>query len=209
MQDLVSHLLGDWNVYSAQTRNTHQRALQGRPTGSRKATSANVKLLTAYIEWCGVRHIEPRLFLYFLFARRKWHFAPKFEAGNLMSDAMAEKYKQDGPRRGTLGFFKRRLRASSLEQAEAEAYDPNRDTTPSVEGLKARLQESGQSERCKAETVVVTMGFHPKSAVCLRCPVRVDCMLELESMVPFPIMALRQGRITAQQAEAIATGVRA
>lgn len=200
----LEHLLvADWNVYMAQTLHAHNMRAQRRFMGERKATAANVALLSQMVAWCRERHLEPRHWLFWLFQRTGWKFPPKFQPGYLMSPTAHEKFQKSVGRSNT-AFFRRRLGAAAAAEMGQTVYDPNRDTTPSLEALKQRYAESGQHQRCMDETLLHTLGFHPASAPCQACPLRAECALRLEAMAPFPILALRAGQITSAEAERMA-----
>lgn len=199
--DVESLLLSDWNVYMCQTHFWHERKAAGQYMGHRKMTPNNHALLASMVLWCRSRGVEPRLWLFFQFKVRGWRFPPKFDEGCLMSEKMLTKFW--GMRTSGLGFFKKRMAVSKAEAEADAAFDPNRDTTPSVESVKQNFLTVGNPSGCMQD-VMRTLGFHPKSSVCSGCPIRNQCAVELEAMVPFPILALRAGRITAAEAEKIA-----
>ena len=203
MTDLPNLLLLDWNIYMMQTRVTHQRQAAGLFVGSRKPTVANVALLTTMVGWCQERMIEPRQWLFFLFKRTGWKFPPRFLPNYLMSDKAIPKYRS----MSGLAFFRKRVGASILaEQGSATHFDPNRDITSSVEHLKMRYADANQPDRCLDESLLRTLGFHPKSKVCTTCALRADCATQLEAAMRFPIIALRAGRLTTEAAEGMSRG---
>lgn len=205
MDELLHLLVGDWAVYTQQTRWVFQRRQQGQVTRMRKANERTLQQFGKMVEWCRARSIEPRLWLYFLFSVRNWFAPPRFDDGSLMSESAIEKYRRFGSRGDRLGFFRRRMGASARESVGG-TYDPNRDLAPSVESLKAHYNASGDHQRCYEETLLKTLGYHPKSQTCRACPISGQCAVGLEAAVAFPILSLRLGRITSADAEAIATG---
>jgi hypothetical protein len=148
--------------------------------------------------------------MFYLFKRTGWKFPPKFKTASLCSPTALEKYK--GFKTG-LGFFRKRVGVSVAEDGVStpEAFDPNRDISQAVENLKTRYvfgsvdpPLSPDPARCKAEMLFRTWGYHPKSTVCQACPLAAQCSTELESLARFPVLALRSGRITAQEAQKLA-----
>jgi len=199
----IEHLLlGDWNVYMHATQHAHQLRQAGRHVGMRKPLPANLAVLADMVAWCKEQGVEPRLWMFHLFARTNWRFPPKWP-GSFRSEAALEKFRRTIGR-SNLAFFRRRVSASKVAAEDGQAYDPNRDTTPSVEGLKARYLESGQEDRCMGEMLLRTLGYHPRSDVCGRCRLREECAVRLEGTMPFPVLALRSGRITSDEAERMA-----
>lgn len=193
-------LLGDWNVYQLQTFHAQDRINRGLFVGRRKANADNLGQMEKLIAWCRLRHVEPRLWLFFLFKSRQWKFPPKFDDGNMLSEKQLAKYRA---LKTGLGFFRRRTGASALEGDDAE-FDPNRDMAPHAEALKQRYLAEGQIQRCLDETLVNTLGYHPRSPICGCCPAAYECAVRLEGMLPFPILALRAGRISQREAERMA-----
>lgn len=193
---LSEMLLSDYNVYKAQTQHVHMLQQRGgfvvRPL---RPNAERVAILESMVEWCRARHLEPRLWLYGLFKSRQWLFPPKLTPGCLMSEKQIPKYQK---LRG-LGFFRRRSSASAMQ--DGDSWDPNRDTTPVAESLKAGYAQRGEAQRCMSESMLRTLGFHPKSAICATCPLRAQCALNLTSMMPFDVIGLRLGTVTQEQAE--------
>jgi hypothetical protein len=198
---LVFLLLQDWNVYLPLTRWAAEQKFMPRARGP---TKDNLTILANVVEWCRERSVEPRAWLHFCFHHRGFKWPPKFEPrkdgkSDLTSESLLPKFLKG---QSGLGFFRRRMAASS--EVHDDAYDPNRDMTPHVEQLKYRYREAGDTETCASRQLVQTLGYHPRSVPCVGCPSRVRCAVQLEAAVAFPIVALRAGRITVQEAEALA-----
>ena len=200
-ETFLKTLLADWNVYMAQTHFWHERVRSGQPMASRKLTPANREFLHKMVLWCAQHGVEPRLWLFHQFKGRGWRFPPKFDESCLMSEKALPKFRN--LKAASLGFFRRRMAAS--KQSGLEVFDPNRDIATTVESLKSRFLERGSAEECMQATLTQTLGYHPKSVVCQSCPQAQPCSAALEALVPFPILALRAGRITAEEADRIAT----
>jgi hypothetical protein len=147
--------------------------------------------------WCRERGIDPRLWLYGLFRVRRWLAAPRLTRSNLMSEKMIPKYNA----LTLLDGYRLRLRREQDNHTSGDAYDPNRDLNTTIESRKQYYVGSGQADRCMRE-MMETLGFHPKSSACLRCPEKMNCRMKLEALVDFDIIALRNGAITQAQAMA-------
>ena len=194
-------LLMDFNVYRLQTKYVHDAAQQTPWVRRFKAESAeNLGAVSRMARWCRAHNVEPRLWLYFLFRSRAWRAAPQLTDGHLQSEKLLAKY---GPQ-PRLGFFRRHTAEFQLADPRGDAYDPNRDVTESVEALKRQMLAAGAEEECRRQQLTRTLGYHPWSAVCARCPQREQCAIDLEAAVPFSIHAVRAGRLTAAQAELLA-----
>lgn len=206
--DLVETLLSDYNFYRRQTKNAydmeHQHGVPFRPKRMDKATR---KLLEDSIAWCREKQTEPRFWIFHLFEARAWRFGPQLKIGHICSEKMLEKlgkmrkrtYKGYG-----IEFFQRRRDASDQERKKGERYDPNRDVSPTVEAIKEQYLRSGLVDVCRASSLTETMGFHPLSTICDKCPLALDCMIDLQSVMPFSILALRTGRMDSATAERLA-----
>ena len=187
----AERLFADYNFYWLMTGRIQEYRASGRYIRPYKFTQARAELFSDLAAWCRDRGIDPRLWIYTLFRARCWRFAPQLARGHLLSEAMVERYRR---LRGLDGYRRR-----VLETLPSEAYDPNRDLNSTVESRKAYYASSGQTERCMRE-MVETLGYHPRSAICAGCPSRASCRSKLEGFVDFDIIALREGRLTAEQA---------
>lgn len=194
---LAVQLFEDWNHWRKQTRQ-FAVLMQKNEWAARelKSTPERLDLFEKMIPWCRARHLEPRLWLMCLFKIRMWTFAPQLTEGSLMSENMIPKAKRQ---RG-LGILRTRIQQTN-RQAHSNEADPNRDVIHSVEALKFRYANENASARCLDEILEKTMGFHPKSPICLRCPLSGKCALALQAFVCFDVHGLRAGRITAEEAE--------
>lgn len=201
--DLVVLLFTDYNVFRGCTHHLFEAAKEN-PFLRRylKATPERLSVLARMEEWCRERNVEPRLWLHFLFQMRGWRFSPKLTTADLCSEKALARFGK----KAKLSFFRQHTQAHSLVDRSDAGFDPNRDTTPSVEALKLGYLQSGQAQRCLDEQLVQTLGYHPRSAVCLRCPLACDCAVRLEASVPFSLHAVRAGRLTPADAERQARG---
>lgn len=195
-QSEAARLFHDFTTYWHQTANI-QWMKQQHPVRSHKLTDKRLKLFQEVITWCRDQQLDPRLWVFVLFESRQWTFAPKLEAGYLMT--MNEKIHKRYERlaeRSYLDGYQRHLEV----QKPRNDYDPNRDLNSTVEARKMWLVSRGLMEQCIVEVITNTLGYHPKSAACQRCGLNDRCRVRLEGMVPFDIVALRDGRMTQQQA---------
>lgn len=159
-----------------------------------KLTPARKKLFNDLIDWCKARQINPRIWIYLLFRTRRWAHAVPLKPEHLMSERMIERYRKiDGL--AAYDYDRRRN-----DESEAQ-YDPNRDVTSTTESIKAEYLAAGAAQRCMRQMFVETLGYHPKSQVCARCPVKDECRAMLVSSMNFDVMALRKGKITSAAAK--------
>ena len=198
--EMVEQLFEDFCCYQQQTEfifnlRENKGARHTRP----KQTPDALEALGQMLDWCNEKGVEPRRWLFVLHAVRKWKFPIKLARGHLCSEKVLPKFATT---RG-LGFFRARVAATSEAAAMGDA-DPNRDVFPAIEGRKQGYAQTGQVDRCVDEMMTSTYGYHPKSPVCTACPERHRCAIGLASLMPFDILALRDGRLSAADAERIA-----
>jgi hypothetical protein len=200
----VETLLSDFNKYRFQTANVFKLRQQGKHIVDIKSHSKKGKELCAalgqMIEFCAERHIDPRLWLYSLFKARLWQFAPLPK--QLCSKKHIERFQKVGKAQQNdhAGYTQHVTQEIARSQA-ATTYDARRDLTPAAEVLKQRYVAQGDYQRCIDLMGSQTLGYHPKSRVCVSCPVAQACANKLCATFPFDILALREGRITAEQAQ--------
>lgn len=194
MTNEPTQLFQDYVDYWFMTGNVQDARSQGRYLRAHKATSDRLELLREMADWCRTRGIDPRRWLYLLFRSRKWRFAPKLQAGHLMSENMVERYHKMNGLDGYRCWLQKEHGAAGRRD-----YDPNRDLNTTIEARKRYYVESAQADRCVREMVDM-LGFHPRSGVCVACPRKEPCKKHLERFVDFDIIALREGRLTAEQA---------
>lgn len=145
--------------------------------------------------WCVEHDADPRMWLYTLFASRRWTWAPSLD--KLTPKAHLRRYRQEHK----LTLYTARL-ARERRRGRAPATDPNLDILPSTEALKASLARSHRGAECMALTQTETFGYHPKSPICVACEVAAPCAQALLASVGFDLVALRRGDITVDQARA-------
>lgn len=203
MNDLAAQLLADWSYYRTLTKHFHTLKGKGARIGPKKMTPELRELMEELIAWCREKRLEPRLWIFALFKNRGWVGAPSLQRGHLMSEKQIWRYKK---MRG-IGFFTRRVRATARDQAAEAAFDPNRDMTHTVEAMKTNYVNAGRAQECLEQIFERTLGFHPGSKVCWSCPLRDQCAIKLQGFVMFDILALREGRLTSEQAEQVSRRV--
>lgn len=165
------------------------------------------RLLSSLSVWCREKSLEPRLWLFSLFHIRRWLFAPTWK--QLMGSEKSIAYYHRLSDLSLYEAYTRRERQAQLTAAGA-VYDPNRDLSGTVEQQKKYYIDRGRADVCIDQMHMSqgTLGFHPRSLICARCPLSQACAQRLQAGAPFDILALRRGEITADQAREIAIRAR-
>lgn len=191
-------LFHDFNRWRKQTAFAEKIRAEGKFYSNYKETPERLEIFEDLAVWCRGHQIDPRLWVYILFKARSWMFPPKLQASHLKSDNILKRYEKlttsslDGYRTHIL-----------REYGDIElAFDPNWEISFYAEAIKKKYTEQGDYTRCMREIFENTLGYHPKSNVCQKCPVRKQCEFELRRFVDFDIMSLRRGDITPAQARA-------
>lgn len=200
MSDLIQQLFGDYCHYRRLTANIRALKNKGARIRDPHLTASHEEALGEMVRFCQQRAIPPRQWLYYLFARRRWLYAPGCDRPSLLSKRAAEGYRSWPD---FSGFQKRMAESSAQREAVSleNVFDPNRDLSHSVELLKGALVARGQVDRCLAGMHSQSYGYHPRSHVCQGCPQRFICAERLQRSVNFDILALRRGEITSAQAK--------
>lgn len=214
MPERARTLLDDFNAYRSQTEN-YSRLRQLHPMRSLGAEKG-LPALQAMDAWCRERGIDSRRWLYWLFARTRFRFAPKLtnliparKTPKLQAKAEAKALAAYNALRGTPQLTERVFRELEIKRAHAgQSYDPNRDLSHIAEAVKRRYLAEGNPDKCLSDMfanrpdTVPTWGYHPKSLSCVRCPLAQQCVAQLRAAVSsFDIVALRLGQMTLQQAQ--------
>lgn len=207
MSDLIQQLFGDYCHYRRQTAYFQQMQRKRPYQRDLKTSAERDRVLGEMVEFCRARAIPPRQWLYYLFSRRKWLFPPGLDRASLLSQRAVPGYQGWGQ---FSGFQKRMRETAAIVEGERmeRVFDPNRDLNRSVELLKESLVARGQAGWCRDRILSDTLGYHPRSHTCHRCPEQQLCAEQLCRSVPFDILALRRGEITSAQAKrtALLTG---
>lgn len=194
-------LFRDFNFYREQTTRIQQVKAQRGFAAQYKLTNQRIEFFESLIGWCRNNQVDPRLWLYTLFRARRWYEPPALRNLNsakkeFMSKKHLDKYEKLLESNVLDGYMKH-IRKDVRPRDE---FDPNKDILPRIEQVKDQLLMTQQSERCMLKMVDETFGYHPKSKVCGRCPIAVQCAQKLKGSVDFDIIALREGLITVQEA---------
>jgi len=203
----VQILMDDFNFYRSHTHH-FQKLMQERPY--LKVPTLNRgrrRLFDEMVAWCRANELEPRFWLFCMFQRGRWLFAPRWLAGYLMGDKALAWYRARRSRGFDDRLYRERIEQTrEIEQQRAGTsvvYDPNVHVSAEVEARKRRLQQRGDPEGCLSGVLDVdhpTLGWHPRSTVCCGCSVAERCREALRGRYRFDIVALREGKITVEQA---------
>jgi len=202
MESRCHELLSDFNQYRARTFHTQQVRASGpcRDVGQKKGFPP----LWAMEMWCRSQGIDSRRWLYYLFRKRKWLFAPKLEHLVPSKKNLVKALNDYAAMTDTPGFSSAIYRESEAIRRQAGTdCDPNRDLIAMAEERKRIYLGNGRPDRCLEQMATETYGYHPKSTVCARCLASYECFVRLRALVNFDIMALRTGEMTLQQAQVI------
>ena len=204
MSEQAERLLQRYNEWRRQTAHyqlaTHpMRDLSPSPRGG----PDRIAELDRLIAWCSGQGIDPERWLYTMFAAYRWQYCPPFQNLIPRNPKKTKTYQLYFEDRETPEFNRVvRRRIEAAQESEGLRFDPNRDLSHSAEHLKRQYLDMNDAETCMADAGR-TLGHHPRSVACARCPVQRRCAEALQSRVPFNILALRRGEITAEQAYAV------
>lgn len=164
-------LLGDYNFWRSQcqwiiNRRSVHRVADFVPTDER------LELLTTMAAWCGARELDPRLWLFILFRAGRWFKPPPLDERGLMNERFVGAY-QDAT---CLDAYRRHV----VPQSVASAFDAMIDLAPANEFRKERLVQLGMQQRC-LDQISSTLGYHPNSAACRRCPLNRECVVQTQA----------------------------
>ena len=202
MESRCHELLSDFNQYRSRTFHMQQVRAAGpcRDVGEKKG----FPLLQAMDEWCRSQGIDSRRWLYYLFRKRKWLFAPKIDQLIPSKKNMAKALAGYAAMTDTPGYAATIYREAEASRRQAGTdCDPNRDLIAMAEERKRVYLGEGRPDKCLEQMTTETYGYHPKSTVCARCASSYECAVRLKASVVFDIMALRNGTMTLQQAQVI------
>lgn len=191
MTPLTYKLYSDYCSYYLQTGYVQMRRNSGKPITSPKLTTTLASKLNTMAGWCSSRSLDPRKYLYTLFQMRRFMFAPKLE--HLISENACKKYFE-------ISFptelqNKINTEISMGQTIAGKVYDPNLDVSPVVEKLKLQYKKYFTPQTCM-ENIKETLGYHPKSKYCNRCPNAIECGLKLKGLLGVDILRLRSERNT-------------
>lgn len=196
----ADQLFSDYNDYRLHTSHYKSMLAEKGFLKSPKRTPDRLNKFETLIGFCEENSMDPRLYLYSLFQARNWLFAPRWD--HIVPGTKKTAKKAIARYRALKGVEKYSAKMQKERDAvDGTLYNPNRDTNPSVENLKRRHIDAMNTDRCMREMQTSTLGYHPRSLVCARCPAAKDCEQQLQASVPYDITALRLGKITLDQAQ--------
>jgi hypothetical protein len=190
--EIAYRLLDDFNLWRGRC-SAVAKAREAHRVSEMKPNDERLEILAEMDRWCAERRIDSRLWLFLCFRLRRWFYPPLISRGELLAEAKIVDYRN---MRG-LDAYRRHVAPKSAPRT----FDPNRDMAPHIEAQKRRLVDGGRAALCMALGIEETLGFHPRSEVCGRCPLANECRAQLEAFADFDILALRRGEITAEQAQ--------
>lgn len=199
-------LLDDFNYYRSKTN--HFQKLQAEKPYIKlpRLNKERERLLNEMIAWCRSQRIDPRHWLYCLFARQRWLFAPKWLPGALMSESGLKWYREKSQYVNDKLYRDRVYQTASMEQQRAgtsPVYDPALHMSAEAEGRKRRYRQRGDDLGCLtavSDPDFPTLGWHLQSKFCSGCSRAEECKQKLRGLYPFDVVALRSGVITMEQA---------
>lgn len=198
-KELVRQLLDDFNFYRGHTKSIIQRREQ-HPVNDWAAKPDRLAMLDDLVTWCQERSLQPRFWIYHLFAARRWRYPPDLKRGHLFSENLTRSYHYQRASQ----FYTERLEdtAHVRRQAEDQAHDNNLELSVGTETLKRSYAKRQAWQLCMAD-MQETYGYHPLSKVCQECPVAEPCEAQLRTMFPFDIVAARRGdlKMTSRMAQ--------
>ena len=204
MSQQAERLLARYNEFRRKT-NGYQEAKAKNPylkdlVAKPKSGPDRLQQLEKLVQWCGKEGIDPERWIYTMFSSYRWMHAPPFKNLIPKNKKTSKTYALYFQARETPEYDRIvRQRVEAKQMQNGAVFDPNRDLSASAEHLKRRYLSENRPDEC-LENMGETLGYHPKSLACVRCPMQTHCMHRLQQMVSFNIVALRRGDITAEQA---------
>jgi hypothetical protein len=204
MSQQAERLLARYNEFRRKTHG-YQEAKQTKPylkdlVAKPKKGPDRLQQLNELAAWCAQEGIDPERWIYTMFVSYRWMHAPPIRNLIPKNKKTSKTYALYFQARETPEFDRGvRQRVEARQMQSGAIFDPNRDLSASSEHLKRRYLSEGRPDEC-IENMGETLGYHPKSLACVRCPMQTHCMNLLQQKVSFNILALRRGDITAEQA---------
>lgn len=193
-------LLEAYNLHRMRCAATKKRLAAGEFIRSFVLKPDRAAVFDEFIRWCALRGYDPPLMLYASFAARGWLWPPQIRMGDLTGSKATKIYISSR----YLDGYRRHLERAAAPPGRHD-FDPNIDLSPMVEARKHRLQQN--PGLCLELMLEATLGYHPKSEICLRCALAEDCKVRLEAFCrPIPMIKLRAGLMTREAAMAMARG---
>lgn len=203
MESRHHELLSDFNRYRGLTN--HTQAIRSRVRCSDLGPAKGLPAMARLDEWCRAHGLDSRRWLYYLFRKRHWLYAPPLHQ-LIPSKRSLKKALADYAAMGDAPVYAATIyrETEAVRRQTGADFDVNRDVSAMAEARKRIYLGEGRPDKCIEQMLTETYGYHPKSVVCARCPVWRDCAARLQASVAFDIMALRRGELTLQQAQVIA-----
>lgn len=174
-EDLTLSLWRDYNKYYTKTFSYKSK----KKHKILVLSDESLDLLKKMISFCCKHQLDPRRWLWVLFAIRKWRFPPTFKC--LVSKKALKMYATIDSSAYQNEIIKGKLN-----------YDPRVDITNTVESIKKRYQVIRESERCMAHIGDETLGYHPKSLICSVCWCQGPCQTALLNLIGATAVAARK-----------------
>lgn len=156
-------------------------------------TTDRCALLEKFELWCGEHELDARRWLAALFYVRRFMYAPTWK--HLMSDTPKAR---EFYHRKEMPEYDQKIRRELSDGQQVE--NPNVDVIPAAEIRKQSYAESGDPTGCMID-FASTYGWHPRSRVCQQCVIAGACRQQLSSRSTCDLVALREGRITWEEAK--------
>lgn len=141
----------------------------------------NRKALERLLEICDRHSIDPKKWVYALFAKVKFRRPPKLEA---LADLKHLEYVRTAVPSETFAYRER----AQYQRNHHLVFDPNTDLNPGIEQYKQRLLATGQANWCMVNSAE-TLGHNANSGVCRSCPLAAQCAAQKQQGLaprPFP-----------------------
>lgn len=203
MPTTTEQLFEDYAYYRLHTRH-YQEQIRTRPMRSLKKSPDRLEQLSKLLAFCEEHDVDARAFLHSRFQTYRWNFAPPWHHLVPGSKATTKKSLDQYNALREAPLYAKRIQQNQQNIIADTTFDPNRDINPSIETVKRRYLATGDVARCVSESQTLTLGYHPKSTVCARCSAQSECEAQLRASVPFDIVALRRGDLSADQAKRLA-----
>jgi len=179
-------LFNDYAFYRNNTSNIRQLKKDKPYIKDLKYNKVRHDLFLKMMDWCMVKKVPVRQWLYTLFVVRCWRFAPKLEESHLCSEKHLPKFYKVK----NYDFYNKYI---TEDVKTKTGFDPNMDIVTSVEQRKRELVLKGGGLLCMKFMEKETYGYHPKSSVCKVCGDWYQCSNKLLDLVGFEVMKLRTG----------------
>jgi hypothetical protein len=199
-------LLDDFNFY--RTHTNHFQKLRTEHPGIKlsKMNKQREQLLAEMVAWCRSQDLDPRYWLFCLFVRGRWLFAPKWTPGFFMSkNALAWNRAKSGKTSDRL-YRERLAHTQDIQRAQQGTtleFNPDIHLSAEAEARKQKYQRLGEMLLCLdniQDPQYPTLGWHPASKFCELCVSREQCKEKLRALYRYDVVALREGKITLFQA---------